>query len=385
MQQQRFGARLASQYDPNTLEGIRNIAEAYRARGDLATAAEYGDRYQALLAAQTKNRKESLEIANTQIDRLEEDGNLYILRDAVAEEAKRRNTPHDLAFAKGASGMDAKALTDYLSGAVDPTGKNKSNELPSAGYARADLYADPQGNQYYVTTPTQLKGTDTGFGTVMAPAPGSPEKPTGKLSLVSRGADTPGLTAGGILNFEAEQQEAQGWGDQVAETFVSANMARAALPRLERARDILRALKAQNQGTGAVTGQAKAELSNLGFTQFDDFAKLEVEFGALVAEGLKAAFGGQNITDSERNYYAATQPQLRRNSDVNAAIIDNVINGLKKKTQLSTWISQNPMSNYDDFRGQRSAFENFANGLYGFIPGGDEETQNIDLLEEWEE
>ena len=377
--------QFASQYDPNTLEGVRGLAEAYRRMGNLPEAAKYGDRYQQLEASMTANRKASVDLGASQAEKLQEAGDLHILRQAVRDEAKRRGTPYDIAFAQGSSGMDKAALTSYLSGQYDPSGKYKggTTDLPSAGYAKADIYQDTEGNQFYVTTPTQKKGDDTGFGTVIAPVPGSPEKPKGKLSLVSRAGDTPGLTAGGILNFEAEQQEAEGWGTQIAETYVSSNLARAALPRLERARDILRTLKAQNQGTGAVTGQAKAELSNLGFTQFDDFAQLEVEFGALVAEGLKAAFGGQNITDSERNYYAATQPQLRRNSDVNAAIIDNVISGLKKKTQLSTWISQNPMSDYGNFREQRSAFENFANGLYGFIPGGDEETQNIDLLEEW--
>ena len=377
---------LSSQFDPNTLEGIRGIADAYRSMGNLAEAAKYGDRYQALEASQTANRKASVELGQAQADALEDAGNLHILRQAVRTEAKRRGTPFDLAFAQGSGGMDQAALTSYLSGQYDPSGKykGKSTELPSAGFAKADIYEDPNGNQYYVTTPTQKKGTDTGFGTVIAPVPGSPKNPTGKLSLVSRAGDTPGLTAKGILDFEAEQQESEAWGKQVGEAFTSSALARAALPRLERSRDILRALKASGQGTGALTAQMRAELSNFGFTEFDNFANLEVEFNALVAEGLKAAFGGQNITDSERSYYASTQPQLGRNTDVNSQIIDNVINGLKKKTQLSQWISQNPISDYDSFRGQREAFENFANGLYGFIPGGDDEDiGSIDLMEEW--
>ena len=296
---------LSSQFDPNTLEGIRDIADAYRSMGNLAEAAKYGDRYQQLEASQTANRKASVELGQSQADALEDAGNLHILRQAVRTEAKRRGTPFDLAFAQGSGGMDQAALTSYLSGQYDPSGKykGKSTELPSAGFAKADIYEDPNGNQYYVTTPTQKKGTDTGFGTVIAPVPGSPKNPTGKLSLVSRAGDTPGLTAKGILDFEAEQQESEAWGQQVGEAFTSSALARAALPRLERSRDILRALKASGQGTSALTAQARAELSNFGFTEFDNFANLEVEFNALVAEGLKAAFGGQNITDSERSYY----------------------------------------------------------------------------------
>jgi len=368
-QQAERERQLLASIDPNTVQGLRQLAAFYQAKGDVANATKYAEQARQRLST-------GMQTLETGQQEIEKEVNRKRLARQVSELARSRG---QTALSIAAESMPEEALVKYLTGETSGDAFASTRGATSPSFPRADIWEDVDGNQFYAATPT----SGATFGVSYAPVdPAGPQTPAkGKLQLVSRGADTPGLTSGGITAVEAERQDIEAWGGQREEVYADASEARKQLPRLTQMRNLLTSIKTAGGETGTFEGPIKDMLAGTGFEQYNDYRELQIAINQQITNGLREAFGAQ-LSDGERQAFAKTLASLENPLQINETIVTNALSMIDKKLQLEQWLVDNPASKFDgDFLRQRAAYINYSNALFGYVEGrGATETpREIDL------
>ncbi len=175
---------------------------------------------------------------------------------------------------------------------------------------------DEQGNLFAMTT--KFDNSIGSFDTLYAPIGDSPDKPVGKIEI---------LTTEGVTFGEKEAQKVKSAEDiNSAETFKSAQM-----DALSQRFTIADSLENINRGlelinstpTGGPIKNIGAGLQKFLGTTPSDRAELEYLLAKQVLNNLKSTFGGA-ITEGERQYLIDISANITRGNAANLAIFNNL-------------------------------------------------------------
>ena len=370
-QQAERERQLLASIDPNTVEGMRQLAAFYQAKGDVANANKY--------ATQARERlRTGIQTLETGQQEIETEVNRKRLARQASELARSRG---QMALSRAAESMPEADLIKYLTGQTsgDPAaGGSNTFNFGSNAYG-----VDEQGNLYNVGTRNNMR---TGLTeSVLNPIGGSPQDPVGQIRLVPKDSGmTPQQLAAVSARGAGATADETAWSEQRADVVSKAMLARPVINDMSRLGSVLDEIEASGGDTGGISAEAKAWASqNLGIESLQDYETFKKLAGQNMLGLLRSSFGA-NPTEGERRILAEVQAGLESSTGVNRVLIQRAIAGAQKNIQLSNWLDSNPLDSEEfngDIDAHRRAFNIASDNIYGIVRGTESTTprRRIDL------
>lgn len=319
-----------AKFNPNTLDGLKNILQTQMSQGDAAGAAKTAKAIQQFQANQEALRSQRASTRATedatsaaQSQRLSDINQLSNIQRAVYAKAQRENNQNimDAAYA-----IPLDEGVEYILGDLDDPTISKGTEVN---------LRDSKGNTY-----TSVVVYEDGKPTrKLIPQPGAPETPVGEVEIISgtTGAsafDKPGIAGATALSTQFNERRVAAV-EKLADMQYTKNSIKEAIRILD---------NEELKPGGFTAGAARSIASFLG-SEPETLGEFETILGEVVLQKLDAFTGA--ISEGERQFLIEMVGGYRQSSESNIGRLKTILR--KLEFNLDDSINVATSKTYDDY------------------------------------
>lgn len=319
-----------AQFNPNTLDGLKNILQTYMKQGDAANAAktakaiqQFQANQEALRATRANTRATEDATEAAQSARLRDINQLSNIQRAVYNKAQREQN-EDVMAAAYAIPLDQ--AVEYILGDLDDPTISRGTEVN---------LRDSDGNEY--TSVVIYK--DGKPERKLIPQPGAPEAPVGEVEIISgtTGAsafDKPEIAGATALSSKFNERRVA-----AVEKLADMQYTRKSI------QEAIRILESEELKPGGFTAGAARNIAAFLGKEPETLGQFETILGEVVLQKLDAFTGA--ISEGERQFLVEMVGGYRQSSESNIGRLKTILR--KLEFNLDDSINVATSKNYDDY------------------------------------
>lgn len=319
-----------AKFNPNTLDGLKNILQTQMSQGDAAGAAktakaiqQFQANQEALRATRANTRATEDATSAAQSQRLADINQLSNIQRAVYNKAKREDN-QDVMDAAYAIPLDQ--AVEYILGDLDDPTISKGTEVN---------LRDSKGNEYtsvvvYTNGKPERK---------LIPQPGAPETPVGEVEIISgtTGAsafDKPEIAGATALSTKFNERRVV-----AVEKLADMQYTRKSI------KEAIRILDEEELKPGGFTAGAARGIASFLGSEPETLGEFETILGEIVLQKLDAFTGA--ISEGERQFLIEMVGGYRQSSESNIGRLKTILRKLEFNLDDSINVAQS--KTYDDY------------------------------------
>lgn len=214
----------------------------------------------------------------------------------------------------------------------------KGGRQSSLQFGAQQTFKDSQGNLYFGTQARDPRGN---VQSMLSPIGDAPEKPVGSVQVVG----AYGLTASERVNQTAAESGAKTTAEKNAQIrtdyIKQGSAAKSMIPKIKKLLELNDAIS-----TGK-TAKARKFFGDLFNVTDPDLGQFNALAGQLVLDNIRAL--GANPTEGERAFLQQITPSIEQGSEVNEAILNDILEVQKRQVERAKWLVNNPGKSIEEY------------------------------------